>query len=162
MIEQQLVGALIDDYVARGVFRGAALPSNRAALESYGIVWFRGQVMRLDVDARRGRVCLQDVLPPIAPRSRIDRDLRNWLRSRESPDLPAHRSIDPLQFKTELRRAGGRLQLTVTSRSGAADEATHKLLRLVNELYLDFLAAPGRYDWIVATFDLDPDQPRWP
>jgi hypothetical protein len=76
--------------------------------------------------------------------------------------LPAHRSIDPLQFKTELRRAGGRLQLTVTSRSGAADEATRKLLRLVNELYLDFLAAPERYDWIVATFDLDPDQPRWP
>ena len=158
----QPVSALIDDYVARGVFRGAAVPPIRAGLESYGIVWFRGQTMRLDVDTHRGRVCLQDVLPPIAPRSRIDRDLRNWLRSRESPELPAHRIIDPLQFQTALRRAGGRMQLIVTSRFGEADQATRKLLRLVNELYLDFLAAPGRYDWVVATYDLDPDQPRWP
>ena len=148
--------------MARGVFRGAAVPPIRAGLESYGIVWFRGQTMRLDVDAHRGRVCLQDVLPPIAPRSRIDRDVRNWLRSRESPELPAHRIIDPLQFQTALRRAGGRMQLIVTSRFGEADQATRKLLRLVNELYLDFLAAPGRYDWVVATYDLDPDQPRWP
>jgi hypothetical protein len=156
------VGALIDDYVARGVFRAVAVPSATAGCENFRIVWFRNQAMDLAVDARRGRARLRDLLPPIAPRSKLDRELRAWLRSREAPDLPAHRRLDPAQFRTALRHAAGRMELVIASQGGDSALAVRKLLHLVNELYLDFLAAPQRYDWIVETFDLDPDHPQWP
>jgi len=154
--------ALIDDYVARGVFRAMALPSGKSGSEVFRIVWFRNRTMGLEVDARRGRVRLSDVLPPVAPRSKLYRDLRAWLRSREAPELPAHRRIDPAQFRTAFRISGGSVQLVITCETGDTTLGARKLLHLANELYLDFLAAPERYEWILEAFDLDPDHPRWP
>jgi hypothetical protein len=160
--EPASVSALIENYVARGVFRAAALPSTRSGRETYRIRWFRNQTMHLDVDVPAGRVRLSDVLPPIAPRSKLDRALRAWLRSRESPELPAHRRLDPAQFQAGMRNAGGSVRFSVVSKTDDPTGAARKLLNLVNELYLDFLAAPERYDWITDAFDLDPDNPRWP
>jgi len=54
------------------------------------------------------------------------------------------------------------VQLSVLSRSNDPTPAVRKLLNQVNEHYLDFLAAPERYDWIAVAFELDPDQPRRP
>jgi len=156
------VGALIEDYVARGVFRAAARPSSGSGREQYRIVWFRDQCMSLDVDTRRARASLSGVLPPVEPNSKIDRTLRAWLRSRQAPERPAHRRLDPDQFQTGLRNTAGHLKLSVVSKANDPILAARKLLHLANELYLDFLAAPERYDWIVEAFDLDPDNPRWP
>jgi hypothetical protein len=157
-----VIGPLLEGYAARGVFRAAPLPSGSSTREDFRIVWFRNRAMDLEVDARRGRVILADVLPPIAPRSKLDRELRAWLRAREDPGLPAHRRLDPAQFRTALRNAAGRMRLGITSTQGDATLAARKLFALVNELYLEFLAAPARYDWIVESFDLDPDNPHWP
>ena len=157
-----MVNALIDDYVARGVFRAAALQSGKGGRDNYRIIWFRNQTMGLEVDVGRGRVRLNEVLPPIAPRSKLYRELRAWLRSRESPELPAHRRIDPAQFRAAFHNSGGSVQLSVISETGDTTLAARKLLHLTNELYLDFLAGAERYDWIVEAFDLDPDNARWP
>lgn len=162
MSDSASVGALIEDYVGRGVFRAAAQPSSRKGREQYRIVWFRDQRMDLHVDTRRARASLSGVLPSIHPRSKLDRALRAWLRSREAPELPAHRRLDPDQFQAGLRNTAGNIQLTIVSLAHEPTQAVRKLLNLVNELYLDFLAAPARYDWIVEAFDLDPDNPRWP
>jgi hypothetical protein len=156
------VGALIEAYVGRGVFGAAALPAGKAGRESYRIVWFRNQCMILDVDTRRARASMNGVLPSIEPRSKLDRALRAWLRSRQAPDLPAHRRLDPAQFQAGLRNAGGAVQLNVVSKSNDPTQAARRLLTLVNEIYLDFLATPERYDWVNEAFDLDPDNPRWP
>jgi hypothetical protein len=160
--ERTSVSSLIEDYVARGVFRAAALPSSKAGRELYRIVWFRDQCMDLEVHTPRARASLRGVLPAIEPRSKLDRALRIWLRSREAPQLPAHRRLDRARFQVRLRNAGGNVQLSVVSKSSDPTLALRKLLNLVNELYFDFLAAPERYDWIAEAFELDPDNPRWP
>ena len=111
---------------------------------------------------RRSTVRLVDVLPTVVARSRMDRDLRAWLRERTAPDLPAHRRIDPAQFRLTFSNRAGRAQINMASLHDDLAGATRKLLILTNELYLDFLSAPERYNWIVDTFELDPDNPRWP
>jgi hypothetical protein len=156
------VGSLIDDFVARGVFSASALPPRRRGIEGYRLVWFRGQQMDLYVDVRRARASLDRLLPPVVPRSGFDRRLRAWLRSREAAEIPSHRRLDPEQLRAGLRNLGGDMQLTLVSQAGDPLLAVRKLLQLVNELYLGFLAAPECYDWIVEAFDLDPDNPRWP
>lgn len=162
MNDASSVGALVEEYVARGVFGSAARPSSRRGVEVFRIVWFRGQQMDLTVDTRRARATLHPVLPPVAPRSRFDRSLRAWLRSRQAAALPAHRRLDPGELQVSLRNAGGDMRLSLVSRAGDSALAVRRLLQLVNELYLGFLAAPECYDWIVEAFDLDPDRPRWP
>jgi hypothetical protein len=160
--EPSPVGALIEACVGRGVFGAAALPSRKAGRESYRIVWFRDQCMILDVDIPRARASMNGMLPSIEPRSELDRALRAWLRSRQAPDLPAHRRLEPTQFQAGLRNAGGAVRLDVVSKNGDPAQAARRLLTLVNEIYLDFLTTPERYDWITDAFDLDPDNPRWP
>jgi hypothetical protein len=152
---------LIEEYVARGVFRAAPQPQ-RGSTEVYRITWFRDQVMMLEIDAKRNRACLIDVLPPITGRSLLDRQLRTWLRMRQAPGLPVHRRLDPTQLELKVSNRAGHMQIALTSLCGDLTTATRKLLLLVNELYLDFLAAPERFDWIQEAFDLDPDNLRWP
>jgi hypothetical protein len=156
------VSSLVDEFVARGIFASAALSARRHGVETYGITWFRGQKMELQVDLRRARVSLDRLLPPVVPRSAFDRRLRAWLRSREAPQLPPHRRLDPDGLEARLRNAGGKMRLTLVSRDGDPALALRRLLHLVNELYLVFLASPECYDWIVESFALDPDRPRWP
>ncbi|MEK7346446.1 MAG: hypothetical protein AAB176_12215 [Pseudomonadota bacterium] len=156
------VRELIEDHAARGVFRFSPQPSDKIGSERYRIVWFRGQTMQLDVDSRHGRATLCGFLPPVSPRTKLDRELRAWLKSHESHERPAHRRRDPTQFKTVLRNADSVMRVSITSTEGNPVQATRKLLQLVNELYLEFLADASRYNWIVETFDLDPDSSRWP
>lgn len=156
------IGSLIDEFVARGVFTAAAMPSLRRGTEDYRLTWFRGQQMQLRVDLRRARASLERLLPPVAPRSAFDRRLRAWLRARQGKDLPRHRRIDPDALQARWRNVGGEMRLTLVSQRGDAVLAVRRLLHLVNELYLVFLSTPECYDWIVEAFDLDPDRPRWP
>jgi hypothetical protein len=155
------IGQLLEDYAARGVFRVAAdRPKNNR--DCYQIVWFREQEMQLEIDARHRKISLINVLPTIVPRSRLDRQLRSWLRQREAADLPAHRRLDPDVFQLKFGQRDGVMVLSLTSTGADLLPATRKLVELVNELYLDFLGAAERFDWIQEAFELDPDNPRWP
>jgi len=39
------------------------------------------------------------------------------------------------------------------------DYSVRKLIGLVNEIYLDFLSSGLYFDWLIETFELDPDNP---
>jgi|JRYD01.1.fsa_nt_gb hypothetical protein len=161
-VSKSPIASLIDDYVSRGVFRAAALASQRNGVEAFRLIWFQRQEMTLTIDLKRREARLSGVLPSIASRSAFDRQLRAWLRERSASHLPAHRRIDPIELQARLTNRAGRVQLAIVSANGDLLHATRKLLHLTNELYLDFLSAPQSYSWIVETFELDPDNPRWP
>ena len=54
---------------------------------------------------------------------------------------------------------GGDVALTMTVLDADVDYAVNKLVALVNEIYLDFLSSGLYFDWLVETFELDPDHP---
>ena len=162
MTADTAVGKLVNEFVTRGAFRAAALPADKSGSESFSLIWFQNQQMKLMIDNRQSKVCLVDVLPTIASRTTIDRELRSWLRERADKKLPEHRRLDPKTLQAKLTNKSGRMQLTIASLDNDLLFATRKLLHLTNELYLEFLSAPERYSWIVESFELDPDNPRWP
>ena len=61
------VAALIDDFVARGVFRAAPLPAALGEMAVWRIVWFGGHTMRLTV--RQDEAVIDAVLPRLPARS---------------------------------------------------------------------------------------------
>jgi len=54
---------------------------------------------------------------------------------------------------------GGTVALTVKALDGDVEYATRGLINLVHEIYLVFLMDGRNYDYMIETFDLDPDHP---
>jgi hypothetical protein len=150
--------ALIDDLVARGVFRATPLPAGKPGRAAWRITWFGGHTMRLQAGGRE--VLVDEVLPPLPVRSALYRDLRAWLRTQQSEALPAHRRLDPARYALEIRNRGGNVRLRLRSAREPLPVLTNRAVQLVNALYHDFLGGPGRLGWVIEAFNLDPDNPR--
>lgn len=151
----------VDDFVARGVFRAEPAKVSRGETAAWSLRWFGGHVMRLAVAPRQ--VSADPLLPPLPARSALYRELRAWLRSQQSAELPPHRRLDPARYALELRNRGGDILLVlslVPSADAPGDERVRRAVQLVNAIYLDFLNGPGRLEWVTGAFGLDPDNPR--
>ena len=152
------VGALIDELAARGVFRATPLETGSAEAAAWRLTWFGGHQMRLQVGA--GLVHVDDLLPPLPAQSSIYRDMRAWLKAQQAQDLPAHRRLDPRCFALAVRNSRGQIRLSLGSDQEPLPALTNRAVQLVNALYHDFLGGPGRLEWVIEAFGLDPDNPR--
>ena len=76
--------------------------------------------------------------------------------------LPAHRCVDARRLGVSLRNSAGNLSLSMSSLDHDWEYATRRLVHLLNELYVDVLARPRYFDWLIENFELDQDDPRWP
>ena len=150
--------ALIDDLVARGVFRATPLQAGATGLAAWHLIWFGGHQMRLKVGV--GKVQVEDLLPPLPAQSKHYRDLRAWSKAQQAEDLPAHRRLDPQHFTVAVHNSGGRIRLSLGSAEEPLPALTNRAIQLVNALYHDFLGGPGRLEWVTEAFGLDPDNPR--
>lgn len=152
----------INDFAARGVFRAQPLREGGATATAWRLRWFGGHEMSLMVGSRRGvhEVRFDDVLPALPARSAMYRDLRRWLRRQQSADLPPHRRLDPVRYAVTARNAGGRVRLQLKSATVPPGELAERAVQLVNALYHEFLREPGRLEWVIEAFGLDPDNPR--
>jgi hypothetical protein len=153
------VGAVIDDMVARGVFRASPIKADTGSIAAWRITWFSGHEMRLYASNKEVRV--DDVLPPLAAQSQMYRDLRAWLKTQQSADLPAHRRIDPAQVKLTIKNSGGQIRICLAGEHDTASAIARRTIQLIHAVYLDFLNGPGRLEWVTEAFGLDPDNPRF-
>lgn len=145
---------VINAMAARGVFRATTLPG-----DTWRITWFGGHVMDLEVVGNKVQV--EPVLPELSARSQLYRDLRSWIRAQQSEELPEHRRLDARLVSVDVRNRKGDVRLTLQSlQEGSVHTLLDQTLQLINALYLDFLNGPGRLDWVIAAFNLDPDNPR--
>jgi hypothetical protein len=150
--------SVIDDFVGRGVFRAVPEVPARGELAAWQVRWFAGHTMRFAVSGQSAWV--DAVLPPLSSRLKIYRDLRDWLRAQQSDALPAHRRLDPETFRLDVRNRAGLVRIRVQAGAVPAATRVRRLVQLVNALYFDFLNGPGRLEWVVEAFALDPDNPR--
>lgn len=159
----QSVGTVIDDLVARGVFRATPLKvgAGETALTAaaWRIRWFSGHEMRLHATDHEVRV--EEVLPPLPAQSQLYRDLRAWLKEQQSAELPPHRRLDPAHIALAVRNSGGKIRLSLRSNDEPLPALTQRAVKLVHALYMDFLNGPGRLEWVTEAFGLDPDNPRF-
>lgn len=135
------VALVFQSYADRGIFRGFGV-HGRGDLVEYRFLWHGDQPHLVRVDAGARRLTFRDLLPGIPYRSTMDRALRTFLIERSSSSLPEHRRIDPA--KTEIKAFGRRGTVSIEARvlDGDFDYASAKLVKLVNEIFLGFLAGP--------------------
>jgi hypothetical protein len=155
----QHVGDLLQAFAERGVFRGFSRQRETRQQGEFRVRWHRDQVFQWGYDRRRRSIRVASVLPAVPPGSAMDRDFRQWLRARQDRALPAHRRYDPARLGLRAYNRGGEVTLTVRVLDDDMDYGVRRTVSLVNEIYLDFINRGPYFDWLLETFELDPDNP---
>jgi hypothetical protein len=153
------VGDLLEQYAARGAFSGFSRHEHPGGNAEYRLWWHRRQCFLWQWNEARQTLRIACVLPSVPAGSPMYRDFRSWLQARQAPELPAHRRCDPDRVALKTYNRAGDIALTMQVLDGDVDYAVTRLVHLVNEIYQDFLSSGLYFEWLVETFDLDPDNP---
>lgn len=151
------VAAILEDYAKRGVFRGFSRAPSRSGKAVFKMVWHRGRDFELIFDSTRKTLRFPVVLPEVAPASSMYADFQEFVKARFSADLPDHRRIDERKAVIRSANRKGNVSLSLTVLDTDFEYGVRKLVNLVHEVFLDFLLDGRYYDYLVETFDLDPD-----
>jgi hypothetical protein len=152
------VADILEGYANRGVFRGFSRGPVRAGKASFKMLWHRDRFFDLILDPSRKALRFPIVLPEVPAKSSMNREYKEFVRSRSDASLPAHRRIDPKKAIVQPSPRAGNIGLTVTVKDGDWEYATRKLIHLVHETFMVFLYDGRYYDYMIETFDLDPDK----
>jgi hypothetical protein len=153
-----IVAAVLAGYAERRVFQGFSRGPSSGGKASFQIAWHRGRVFELAFDARAGTFRLPDLLTGIPGESSMYEDLKVFIRSRQSDELPDHRRLDARKTQVRTYNRSGNVLLVMKVKDGDSEYAVRKLVHLINEIYLTFLAEGKYFDYLVETFNLDPDR----
>ena len=152
------VGDLLEGYASRGIFSGFSRQGRGDGAE-FRVRWHREQLFRWVWNESKQTLRIACVLPAVPVASPMYREVKAWLVARKDEALPDHRRCDPAKIALKTYNRGGEVALTLHVLDGDVDYAVRKLVSLVNEIYLDFLSSGLYFDWLLETFELDPDNP---
>ena len=159
MEEAELVGDLLQEYAERGVFRSFCRHGAGGRNMEFRLLWHRDQLFQWVWDGAKQTLRITCVLPAVPAKSSMYREFRAWLKARQDETLPDHRRCDRGKVAVKTYNRGGDVALTLHILDGDVAYGVQKLVGLVNEIYLDFLSSGLYFDWLIETFDLDPDNP---
>src|SRR5262245_26675447 len=96
-----VVTRLLEDYAARGVFRGFSAGEVREGQATFRILWHRNCVFELLFDLDRQELRCPQVLANVPADSAMYRELKEFIKSRHADELPEHRRIDRRQAQVQ-------------------------------------------------------------
>jgi hypothetical protein len=152
-----VVSQVLAEYAERRVFHGFSRARTTGDTASFQIAWHRGRVFELTFDAKTCTLRLPEVLTNVPAGAAMHADLKAFIRSRQSAELPEHRRIDRQKVQIRTYNRNDDILLVMKANDGDGEYAARKLVHLVYEIYLIFLADGNYFDYLVETFDLDPD-----
>lgn len=153
----EIVDRALEEYARKGVFRGYSPGEIRSGRTCFKVAWHRDQLFECILDTRRSTIRFPVVLPEVPAKSEMDKALKDYVKVRLSDELPEHRRIDTDRAGVKTFNRGGNVSITLTVKDGDYEYAVRKLIHLVHEIYLDFLNDGRFYDYMIETFNLDPD-----
>jgi hypothetical protein len=153
----ELVAETLEGYAKRGIFKGFSRGPVGRGKATFRIAWHRDRIFELVLDLKTLAMSFPAVLPNVPADSTIYRELKEFIKSRQSADLPEHRRIDGDRAQVRAYNRAGNVSLALRVKDGDCEYATRKLIHLVHEIFLTFLV-DGHFEYMVETFDLDPDR----
>ena len=152
-----VVSDALENYARRGVFRGFSRGDVKNGRAVFRMVWHWNRDFDLIFDSNHGIMRFPLLLPDVSSNSKLYGDLKEFIKSRQSAQLPDHRRIDGKKAKVGCSVRGGHISVALTVKNGDYEYGARKLIGLVHEIFLVFLA-DSYYDYLVYAFELDPDR----
>ena len=138
----EAVARTLESYARRGVFRGFSQEPVRGGKAAFRMTWHRDRAFEFLFDVPRNTMRFPLVLPNVTD-PKMDRDLREFVRSRHSAALAEHRRIDRRKAQVRCYNRGGDVSLTLRIANGNDEYGARKLVHLVHEIYMSFLIDGG-------------------
>jgi len=154
----EAVAETLENYARRGVFRGFSRGPVSKDKAAFRMVWHRDRVFELVFDFHRNTMRFPVVLPNLPADSAMYSELKRFIKSRQSDAVPAHRRIDTRKAQVSSYNRNGNVSLALTVVDGDIEYCARKLINLVHEIFMVFLIDGSYYEYMVETFDLDPDR----
>lgn len=151
----EAVSEALESYARRGVFRGFTRLEVSRSQATFRLRWHRDRFFELHFDSQNNTLRMPQVLPSVPARSKMYRSLKEFIKSRHSAALPDHRRIDPRKAEVRTHNRAGCVSVTLTVKNGDSAYGARKLINLVHEIFVVFLA--DHYEYMVENLDLDPD-----
>lgn len=155
----QSVGEILEGYARKGIFRRFSPVPCTGGRVAFRFIWHRDQIFECIVDPKRKTIRIPIVLPDVPARSQMDSAFKNYVKERHGTARPEHRRIDSAKTEVKAYNRSDQASVTANVKNGDYDYATRKLINLINEIYLDFLRDGLYYEYMIETFNLDPDHP---
>lgn len=148
----------LENYAKRGVFRGFSCGPVNGSGAAFRMVWHHQRTFDFIFDAHKNTMRFPLVLPGVPADSAMYRELKQFIRSRQSDERPEHRRIDSRKAQIQAFNRGGNVSLSLRVLDGDYEYGARKLIHLTHEIFMTFLLDGNYYDYMVETFDLDPDR----
>jgi hypothetical protein len=132
------IRAFMENYARRGVFRGFSSQPAPKGVAAFRMIWHRDRSFDLIVDTRKKAILIPEVLPCVP--AAIYRDFKAFVESRHAASLPDHRRIDKSKACVRSTNRRGTVSLRMAVKAGDYEYGLQRLIHLVHETYLIFLA----------------------
>lgn len=128
---------VLQAYANRGVLRNFQAEAGGAADAEFGFLWMNHKPMRLQWKASSRTLVFRDLAPNVPSRGPMDREIKRFVSGLTSPDLPAHRRVNPADFEifSENRRSNVSIGLRLAEDVSEA-EAAETLMQVAHEVFL--------------------------
>jgi hypothetical protein len=153
-----LVTGILEGYAAKAVFRGFSAHPGAKGQASYRMIWHHDRPFEMLLDAGRKTLDFPEVLPGVPARSPMYRELKAFLKVRQSEEMPEHRRVNPAKARLASGNKHGTVSVTVTVKDGDFDYATRKIIHIVHEIFLIFLVDGSYFEYMVEHLGLDEDR----
>jgi hypothetical protein len=154
----ELVTAILEGYAEKAVFRGFSAHPKRGGKAQYKMIWHYDRAFELSLDVAAKTLRFPAILPGVPQRSAMYRDLRAFLKTRQSAETPEHRRVNPSRARLVVKNKRGIVSLALASKDGDFDYAARKIVQIVHEIFMVFLLDGPYYEYLVDHLGLDPDR----
>lgn len=153
-----LVTGILQGYAEKAVFRGFSSHPDGAGKATYRMVWHHDRPFELSLNVPEKALRFPVVLPGVPARSDMYRELRAFLKSRQTNEVPEHRRVNPAKARLTVTNQRGIVSLALAVKDGDFDYATRKLIQMVHEIFMVFLVDGPHFEYMVEQLGLDPDR----
>jgi hypothetical protein len=147
----------MENYSNRGVFRGLVSRPIRTGIVSFGMIWHGDLAFQLILNTRAHTLTVPVVLPDVPSDSSLYCDFTIFVESHHDRKLPKHRRTDKAKAVLKAGKRGRNVSLTMTVKDGDYAYGTQRLVHLIHETFLLFLANGPYVEYRVARLGFNPD-----
>lgn len=152
----EMVSEVLALYARRGVFRAFSEGASQRGKISFSIVWHHGRRFDVVLDMEKNVLRFHNVLSAVPANSAMYGELKDFVKSRQSHDVPEHRSINKRKAEVRPYNRRGNVSLSIEIKDADYVYATRKIVHLVNEIFLVFLIDGAYYEYLIETLGVDP------
>jgi len=153
----EAVNTILEGYARRGVFRGFSRGQGSKRRVAFRLLWHRDRLFELILDLDRHTLRFPLVLPEVDPKSAMYQKFKEFVKSRQSDEMPEHRRVDIRKARVRSMNRSGSVSLTLEVKDGDYEYGARKLTHLVHEIFMGFLVDGPYYEYMVEHLGLNPD-----